>query len=659
MATNDELAIAMSGIARELYGAPNEKLSSEFELRFGTRGSLAIDLRKGTFYDWEAKEGGGALDLITRKTGLTGADRFVWLREHGFKFGDDRTQRNGDGRHRPKKPKLGKLVATFDYTDEANNLIFQVVKYDPKDFRQRQPDGASGWKWSVKGVRFVPYQLRDLQQAISESADVIIAEGERDCDRLRSLGIAATTNAGGAGKWPMEFSAYFENANRVIIIPDNDEAGIEHAHDIGRSLFQTVPDLRMVELPGLKHKEDISDWLDQGHTIEELYDLIDDAKQFIPKDKAPDPAIEKPHRIVPEFTADSLEGLPVPERQWLVRDFIPANTVTLLAGDGSTGKSLIALQLTAAVASATPWLGHDVQHGRALYLSAEDDKPELHRRLAAINASGIAWRAMAGLKVLPLADADAVLGAGGRNGTLQPTELFGSVEAKVVEWKPIVLIIDSLHDAFAGDENVRTLARQFISLLRGLAIRQQCSVIVLSHPSLSGMASGTGTSGSTGWSNAVRSRLYLTRADEDGADPDRRTLQVMKANYGQFGLRLDVKWIRGLFVPAIAGEQTAAIAPGEMAAFLAAKDSFVRMLDLYTLEGRAVSASPSQNYAPALFAKDHRTNVSSAALLAKAMNALFDDRVIKTETVGPASRQRSRIVREPPGLFEDDGGLDL
>jgi len=216
-----------------------------------------------------------------------------------------------------------------------------------------------------------------------------------------------------------------------------------------------------------------------------------------------------------------------------------------------------------------------------------------------------------------------------------------------------------LHDAFAGDENVRTLARQFISLLRGLAIRQQCSVIVLSHPSLSGMASGTGTSGSTGWSNAVRSRLYLTRPDEDGADHDRRTLQVMKANYGQFGLRLDVKWIRGLFVPAIAGEQTAAVAPGEMAAFLAAKDSFVRMLDLYTAEGRAVSASPSLTYAPALFAKDHRTNVSSAALLAKAMNALFEDQVIRTETTGPASKQRSRIVRVPPGLFDDDDGLDL
>src|SRR5262245_43639267 len=128
----EQFAALMEPVARFLLGEPNARMSSAHELRYGTRGSLSIDLQKGTWFDNEAGLGGGLLDLITRETKLEGKARFEWLHEHGFDVEGDRVV-NGHGKHR------GKIVATYDYGDETGKLLFQVVRFDPKDFRQRRP----------------------------------------------------------------------------------------------------------------------------------------------------------------------------------------------------------------------------------------------------------------------------------------------------------------------------------------------------------------------------------------------------------------------------------------------------------------------------------------------------------------------------------------
>jgi hypothetical protein len=136
----------------------------------------------------------------------------VWLEDN--KFIDRRP--NGDGR----KPRI---VKTCDYLDEDGVLLFQVCRYDPKDFRQRKPDPdrPGEWLWKVQGVRQVPYRLPELSEKLALEQTVFIVEGECDVDRLWSLGIPATTNAGGAGKWRAELTKIFAGAN-VVIIPDND-----------------------------------------------------------------------------------------------------------------------------------------------------------------------------------------------------------------------------------------------------------------------------------------------------------------------------------------------------------------------------------------------------------------------------------------------------
>jgi len=243
-------------VARHLLGEPNAGLSKANELRFGTNGSLAVDLDKGVWHSHETGEGGGVLDLIERETAISvRAEQMAWLETHGFK----------------PEPLRRVEVAQYSYVDENGVLLFQVVRFEPKDFRQRCPAG-NGWSWSVKGARKVPYRLPDLLAA--PDATIYVVEGEKDVDRLMQLGLLATCNAGGAGKWSAELSEFFRG-RRVVILPDNDEPGRKHAAKACAALGSVGAMVRVIHLPGLPEKGDVSDWLDAGGTVEQLQKLLE------------------------------------------------------------------------------------------------------------------------------------------------------------------------------------------------------------------------------------------------------------------------------------------------------------------------------------------------------------------------------------------------
>ena len=122
------------------------------------------------------------------------------------------------------------ISATYDYADADGKLLYQVVRYAPKSFLQRRPDGNDGWIWDLEGVKRVLYRLPELLAAPEH--EVWIVEGEKDADRLASLGFIATTNAGGAGKWRSEFSDLLRGRH-VVVLPDNDETGRRHGEDSG------------------------------------------------------------------------------------------------------------------------------------------------------------------------------------------------------------------------------------------------------------------------------------------------------------------------------------------------------------------------------------------------------------------------------------------
>ena len=256
-------------------------------------------------------------------------------------------------------------------------------------------------------------------------------------------------------------------------------------------------------------------------------------------------------RVRPLDVLDPLQwhDKPIPERPWLVTGLIPRRVVTLISGDGGLGKSLLAQQLLTACATGRDWLSRGTMSCRALGLFCEDDSDELHRRQAKINRHyGIGFADLGDLNLASRVGDDSVLLEWEREWfTGKETAIYNQIFNYCRDNGVQAIVLDSLHDIFSGNENKRAHARQFVNALRDIAIACDAAVIVTAHPSLSGRASGTGEGGSTGWHNAVRSRLYL-KTPPDEPDEDIRVLATMKANYGRKGKEMPLRWFDGVFV---------------------------------------------------------------------------------------------------------------
>jgi len=348
-------------------------------------------------------------------------------------------------------------------------------------------------------------------------------------------------------------------------------------------------------------------------------------------------------------TGSELHGRPVPPREWLVPELIPMHTVTLLGGDGGTGKSLLALQLAVAAATGKRWLGLEVREGPTLTISAEDDDDELHRRkFDIVRAQGDTLATLTRYKYRSLAGEDALLARLDPGGRLDPTPLYERIDRFLAKLRPVLLVLDTSADLFPGNENDRAQVRQFIGMLKRLALRHRCAVVLLAHPSLTGLNTGSGLSGSTAWNNSVRSRLYFERITiKDGAqviedDPDRRVLRGKKANHARNGAELHMTWKDGVFVA-----EEAATGLDRRAADAKAERVFLRLLDEFAKEGRPVKSAQAQGYAPKAFVASGRAEGLSKQALHSAMERLFAKGEI-VETLGghrSPSKQTMRIVR--------------
>jgi Protein of unknown function (DUF3987) len=176
-----------------------------------------------------------------------------------------------NGRDEAEKPRI---AATYDYVDEFATPIFQTVRYIPKAFKQRHPDGTGDWVWNLQGIKVVPYNLPAVIEAIGAERVVLVVEGEKDVDNLAKLGVTATCNHGGAKKWRAEHAGFLKGAD-VVIIPDNDAPGQDHVDIVAKSLARIAARIRVLRLPGLPEKGDVSDWIAVGGTRDQLDALID------------------------------------------------------------------------------------------------------------------------------------------------------------------------------------------------------------------------------------------------------------------------------------------------------------------------------------------------------------------------------------------------
>jgi DNA primase len=185
----------------------------------------------------------------------------------------------------------GRITATYDYVDESDQLLFQVVRYQPKDFKQRRPDPdhPNKWIWKLANTRRVLFRLPAILKA-SPDKPILICEGEKDCLNAAKLGFIATTNAQGAGKWKAQVDKDNIHAplkDRIVwVIPDNDQPGLQHAHQVATSLVGYSRLVKLLQLPGLEEKQDLSDFV-QIHGLEKakalLLELAEAAPAYEPR----------------------------------------------------------------------------------------------------------------------------------------------------------------------------------------------------------------------------------------------------------------------------------------------------------------------------------------------------------------------------------------
>jgi RecA-family ATPase len=345
----------------------------------------------------------------------------------------------------------------------------------------------------------------------------------------------------------------------------------------------------------------------------------------------------------------SWDSEPAPERKWAIKDRVPLNQAGLFSGEGGTGKSIIELMKNVAHVAAKDWLGSMPELGPAFYLGAEDERDELHRRIAAIASHyGVTFKELidGGLHVMCLLGQDATLcAAGGKSGKVEVTNLYRQLYEAAGDIKPKNISIDTLSRAYAGNEIDRVQVYAFAMHMQALAMVAGGSVTVLSHPSLAGIASGSGISGSTAWHGAFRFRQYLksSRADAgEQPDNDLRELEFKKNQYGPTGETVVLRYERGLFLP-VAGLSNL----DKLARETKADEMFLELLRRFSTQGRNVSEKPNApTYAPTAFAKepDAKSHSIRKADLEAAMRRLFASNKLYVENYGRPSRPYSRLA---------------
>lgn len=421
-------------------------------------------------------------------------------------------------------------VATYGYHDEQGNLLYQVVRYKPKDFRQRRPDGNGGWIWKLGDTPRVVYRLRDLL-ASDPSKTVFIAEGEKDCDRLAALGLIATTNAGGAEKWRPEYNNVFGGRN-VVILPDNDGPGRKHAQQVAKSLHGIAANVRILDLPNLPPKGDVSDWLEGGGTADELVRLANTAPPWTPVQPSPGKGGRK---LVVVNLAD-VQPRPV---EWLWPGRVPLGKLTVIAGEPGLGKSFMTLDMAARVTTGAAWPdnpGGANQVGSVVLLSAEDDVADTIRpRLDAAGADVSRVSAIQGFEYDAGCDKPVVRDYFNLEYDLPPLEeaIIASPDCRLVIIDPIACYMG------ATDSHKDAAVRGLLGPLADLAARQNVAVVIVLHLNKAeGRSAIHRVTGSGAYVAAARS-AWIIAADK--SDRKRRLFLQIKnnlANRSGLGFRM-------------------------------------------------------------------------------------------------------------------------
>jgi hypothetical protein len=370
----------------------------------------------------------------------------------------------------PNRPMFASAPeAVYKYLDEDRKELFEKLRYAPKRFTQRARGADGQWVYTLADVRRVLYNLPEV---ITANA-VAIVEGEKDADNLKAFGealckefpgtrFAATTNFDGAGKWKPEYSPYLAGKH-VVIFPDNDSPGEEHARTVAASIFSYARSVRIVNLPGLDLHGDVSDYL-QTRQPKDLIAEIRKTQHWKPQ--LGNLLIEAPHFL----SAIS------PEINWLVEDVIQRGANGFICSLPKVGKSWLAVDLALSLALGLPWVGFDVRRPVKVALITREDNPALTR-----------WRLdrlLAGKNRLKTELAERLYVNSREQSPefrLDKAELLAPMIAELKIVQPEFVLLDVFNILHSADENDNTEMRQILELLNRLQREVGCAIGAIHH----------------------------------------------------------------------------------------------------------------------------------------------------------------------------------
>lgn len=389
-----------------------------------------------------------------------------------------------------------RIVAVYDYVAVDGTLLYQVVRYSPKSFRQRRPDPdkPGEFVWDMKCVERVLYRLPAVVKAVAEQADIFIAEGEKDADALAGLSLVATCNPGGAGKWLPQYTTTLTGAN-VIIVADKDEAGRKHAELVRRELTGKAASVTVIELPdrGGHKVKDAADWIAAGGTADELAEIVRTAQagDMLPVSYASKWITETPPPVDP-----------------ILSDIFDAGDKVPVIGSSKSRKTFYVLQLALNLtAGRGEFLGWGIPKPRRVLIVQLEVK-EAHYWRRVHNLARV-------LRITAAEVADRLCVASLRGREVKPAQIVELASKHRAE----VIVIDPLYKLAEGDENLAADMKPLLATFDRMAEKTGAAVLYVHH-NPKGTAGDRDTrdrgAGSGVISRDYDSCIYLTDHKEEG-----------------------------------------------------------------------------------------------------------------------------------------------
>lgn len=379
----------------------------------------------------------------------------------------------------------------YHYCDENNNLLFQIVRLKGKKFYNRRPLPNGDWAKNLNGVRRVLYKLPNLVKAQNNPSGkdefIYICEGEKDVEALEQRGLIATCNPHGAGKWRDEYSEYLSGLH-CVILPDNDEAGRRHANTIANSIYGKAASVRILELQNLPEKGDVSDWLNLGHTAEELQQVAKNTALWTPRINRQN---TRESAGLSFTTLPSLLLEPEEQVSFIWEYTLPAGGFSICSAKPKVGKSTMARNLAVCVSKGKSFLGRRTVKGKVLYLCLEEKRAEVRRHFEAMGAN----------------DENILIHTGST-----PQNVFLELEAAIAEYSPVLVIIDPLSRVLrVWDFNDYAKMARGLEPFVDLARNYNTHIQVLHHDNKGERGGGDALLGSTALLGAVDTHIQLKR----------------------------------------------------------------------------------------------------------------------------------------------------